>query len=155
MFGHHLSLLRDVDLTVIAPWTLLSASFVVLSVASLIIVVKRLYFHPLSKVPGPKLAATSGWYEFYYDIVRRGAYSHQVPDFHKKYGESIGAECALSISAFRSTCTFQVLSSEFHQIICTSMARTFSMNTSIISLLFCTVSVHKKVKVTPSLQPSV
>lgn len=83
-FSLHFSRLRDVDPTVIAPWTLLSASFVVLSVALLITVVKRLYFHPLSKVPGPKLAAATVWYEFYYDIIRRGAYSHQFPDFHQK-----------------------------------------------------------------------
>lgn len=90
MFSLHFLLLRDVDLT--AMWTLskaLLASVVVLFIALLFIVVKRLCFHPLSKIPGPKLAAATWWYEFYYDIIRHGAYSHQFPEFHEKYGSSI------------------------------------------------------------------
>lgn len=90
-----LHFLQDVNLTAIVSGTLakaVSASFVVLFIA-LFIFVKHLYFHPLRNVPGPKLAAATGWYEFYYDIIRGGAYSHQYPKFHKKYGQSFEAEC--------------------------------------------------------------
>ena len=102
MFNLHF--LQDTAIVSCTLATALSASFVVLFIALLFIFVKNLYFHPLSKVPGPKLAAATGWYEFYYDIIRGGAYSHQYPKFHKKYGQSFGAECVLSVSAFRSTC---------------------------------------------------
>lgn len=98
----NLQLFRDVDFA-IAPWTpakALSASFFVLVIAYLFILVKRLYFHPLSKVPGPRLAAATGWYEFYYDVIRKGYYSHRYPELHEKYGKSLGDECVLSISAF-------------------------------------------------------
>ena len=47
----------------------------------------RLYFHPLSKFPGPKLAALTTWYEGYYDVVHRGRYLWEIERMHKKYGE--------------------------------------------------------------------
>ncbi|MCJ1465275.1 hypothetical protein MMC07_003891 [Pseudocyphellaria aurata] len=79
--------LEDVSFAAVAK--ALSASFVVLFVALLFLVVKRLFFHPLSKIPGPKLAAATGWYEFYYDVIRNGAYSHQFEEFHERYASSI------------------------------------------------------------------
>ncbi|KAL4903792.1 hypothetical protein BDW74DRAFT_179380 [Aspergillus multicolor] len=49
----------------------------------------RLYFHPLSKIPGPKLAAVSGWYDFYYNVIRDGTYSSYWPLMHKKYDSPV------------------------------------------------------------------
>jgi hypothetical protein len=46
----------------------------------------RLYFSPIAKFPGPKLAAVTLWYEFYYDIILRGQYTFKVRDLHVKYG---------------------------------------------------------------------
>ncbi|EDR02822.1 uncharacterized protein LACBIDRAFT_253742 [Laccaria bicolor S238N-H82] len=45
-----------------------------------------LFFHPLSKVPGPKLAAISGLYMAYYDIVMLGGMVDQLEVLHEKYG---------------------------------------------------------------------
>ncbi|KAJ9300365.1 hypothetical protein DTO271G3_2482 [Paecilomyces variotii] len=49
----------------------------------------RLYFSPLAKFPGPKLAALTLWYEFYYDVVLRGQYVFHIRDLHKRYGPII------------------------------------------------------------------
>ncbi|KAI0467426.1 cytochrome P450 [Xylaria cf. heliscus] len=46
----------------------------------------RLYFHPLSHIPGPKVAAISHAYEFYHDAIRGGMYLWEVEKMHKKYG---------------------------------------------------------------------
>ncbi|KAL4941896.1 cytochrome P450 [Aspergillus oleicola] len=45
----------------------------------------RLYFHPLAGLPGPKVAAATGWYEFYYDVVKSGTCVYKIEDMHKKY----------------------------------------------------------------------
>jgi hypothetical protein len=46
----------------------------------------RLYFHPLAKFPGPKIAALTGWYEAYHDMYRRGMFIWKVQEMHEKYG---------------------------------------------------------------------
>ncbi|KAI0000250.1 cytochrome P450 [Xylariaceae sp. FL0662B] len=43
-------------------------------------------FHPLYRVPGPKLAAMSYLYEFWYDFVLVGKYTHEIRKMHEKYG---------------------------------------------------------------------
>lgn len=93
------------DLTAMSLGTLakaLSASIVVLVIALLFVVVKRLCFHPLRNVPGPKLAAATGWYEFYYDVICNGDYSHKYQELHEKYGEPLGGKCVFSVSVFNS-----------------------------------------------------
>lgn len=49
-------------------------------------VITRLYLSPLAKVPGPKLAALTYLYEWYYDIVQQGRFPFKVRDLHEKYG---------------------------------------------------------------------
>jgi hypothetical protein len=49
--------------------------------------VYRLYLSPLAKFPGPKIAAFTKWYEFYYEVVKRGQYQFLINDMHKKYGK--------------------------------------------------------------------
>ncbi|KAI5779540.1 cytochrome P450 [Geopyxis carbonaria] len=53
---------------------------------NLAIGVYRLYFHPLSKIPGPKLAAFTGWYETYYDVYKMGKFGFEIKRMHEKYG---------------------------------------------------------------------
>src|SRR5687767_2368171 len=43
--------------------------------------------HPLSKVPGPKLAGATYWPEFYHDVILFGRYTHEIERMHQKYGK--------------------------------------------------------------------
>jgi hypothetical protein len=51
--------------------------------------VYRLYLSPLARYPGPKLAALSNWYEFYYDVILQGKFTFHIRDLHKQYGLSL------------------------------------------------------------------
>ncbi|KAL4885918.1 cytochrome P450 [Aspergillus karnatakaensis] len=46
----------------------------------------RLYFHPLRHIPGPKLAAITHLYEFYFDIWSSGRFLFQIEKLHRQYG---------------------------------------------------------------------
>lgn len=56
--------------------------------------VYRLYLSPLAQYPGPKLAALSNWYEFYYDVILQGKFTFHIRDLHKQYGMALySSEC--------------------------------------------------------------
>ncbi|KAI0428311.1 cytochrome P450 [Xylaria sp. FL1042] len=74
------------DLASILPWWRLTLSVAAYFVA---LAFYRLFLHPLSRFPGPKLAAVSRWYEAYYDVVQNGQYTFKIAELHKQYGPII------------------------------------------------------------------
>ncbi|KAL5315614.1 hypothetical protein ACEPPN_016483 [Leptodophora sp. 'Broadleaf-Isolate-01'] len=53
------------------------------------LVIWRLYFSPISHFPGPRLAALTYWYEFYYDLIQRGRFLYKIQELHDQYGPII------------------------------------------------------------------
>ena len=53
-------------------------------------IIYRLYLSPVAKFPGRKLAALTFWYEFYYDVVKRGEYVWEIQKMHEEYGRFQG-----------------------------------------------------------------
>lgn len=53
------------------------------------VAIYRLYFSPLAKFPGPKLAALTQWVEAYYEIWygEGGQFLWKYREWHEKYGE--------------------------------------------------------------------
>lgn len=52
-----------------------------------IVIAYRLWLGPLASVPGPKLAALTGWYETYFECVQRGRYWVEIERMHEQYGK--------------------------------------------------------------------
>jgi hypothetical protein len=50
------------------------------------VVIYRLYFHPLAKVPGPRLAAITWLYQTYYSFVGGSRFYLQIEKLHEIYG---------------------------------------------------------------------
>ncbi|KAH8697528.1 benzoate 4-monooxygenase cytochrome P450 [Talaromyces proteolyticus] len=53
---------------------------------SSVVTIYRVYFHPLRKIPGPKLAAATHLVEFYHDVILGGKFCWEVQRMHEKYG---------------------------------------------------------------------
>ncbi|RMZ77567.1 hypothetical protein DV737_g4257, partial [Chaetothyriales sp. CBS 132003] len=44
-------------------------------------------FTPIAKFPGPKLAAATLWYEFYFDVILGGQFGKHIAALHDQYGK--------------------------------------------------------------------
>lgn len=53
------------------------------------LVVYRLFLSPLAKFPGPKLAALTRKYEYYYEAHLNYEYLWKIKQLHKKYGKHV------------------------------------------------------------------
>lgn len=69
--------------------TIICSLLALTSLYLIVTTVYRLIFHPLANFPGPKSAAASKWYEFYFDIVKSpgGQFFHELSRMHDEYGE--------------------------------------------------------------------
>lgn len=79
-----------VDFGIILNFTLLVVIYFI------VLIIYRVFLSPLANVPGPKLAAATGWYESYYDCLRAGKYIFEIERMHKLFGwylTFIAAQC--------------------------------------------------------------
>lgn len=66
--------------------------------SKIVTAVQRIFFHPLSQVPGPTICATSRLYEFWWDsIYQHGRLWTRMPTLHEKYGNFVKSLCQILI----------------------------------------------------------
>ena len=73
-----------IQISIPSPLALLLASLAVLSTFILLIAIYRIYFHPLSRIPGPFLARCSTLWQNYHYV--RGTWHEDIRLLHEKYG---------------------------------------------------------------------
>lgn len=82
--------------------------------------VYQLYLSPLAKFPGPKLAALTLWYEFYFDVVKQGRYTWEIAKMHEQFGNiwvSIKRiSCASGKTWFSPLCTGPIVRMNSYEI---------------------------------------
>lgn len=71
-----------------STWDVLTVAFATYCLYVVLLVVYRLYSSPLSSIPGSKLAAATGWYETYYQLVKKGGgqFTFKIAEWHRNYG---------------------------------------------------------------------
>ena len=70
-------------------WPSLSVTAIILVCYPILLVIYRLYLHPLAKFPGPKLAATTQYWTGLYDLPVHSSLVKHLPALHDKYGPII------------------------------------------------------------------
>ena len=86
----------------VANTSSLLSSFAIISLISTglyvgILSIYRLYYAPVAGFPGPRLAALTFFYEFYYDVWREGQYTWKIQALHKQYGQYLFGLVALAL----------------------------------------------------------
>jgi hypothetical protein len=66
-------------------------------------IIRRVYFHALSRYPGHWCAAATSLFEFYHNVVRQGRYVDVIDTMHKRYGIVL-----LMLYPNRSTLTYNM-----------------------------------------------
>lgn len=56
---------------------------------SVAIYIYRLTLHPLASYAGPKFAAASYLYEFWYDVVLDAQYTRKIAELHERFGKHL------------------------------------------------------------------
>lgn len=85
----------------------------------LLVAVRRLFFHPLSHIPGPKLAAVTWFYQTYYSFAGEGSqYYLKIEKLHEIYGMDQSPHARRCWRYLHNSPSVQVQSSESRPMRC-------------------------------------
>ena len=62
--------------------------FITINLCNALVIIRRLFFHPLSAFPGPRLAAATTFYKMYFEVIKGGELLGRIHQLHVLYGGS-------------------------------------------------------------------
>jgi hypothetical protein len=78
--------LLDSSISSWSAFAIAGAVFFTYLICLIVLSIHRLYFSQYAKFPGPKLAALTYGYMFYYDaIAGKGQYIYKIKELHEEY----------------------------------------------------------------------
>ena len=81
---------ETITLGLTSSWTLLALYALLAKIVyELTVTIYSVYLSPLSRFPGSKLAASTFWYETYWDVFKDHSYIWRIKEFHEQYGPII------------------------------------------------------------------
>ena len=81
----------DICVNLLAPHptqTTLLLIFIIFNLCNILFIIQRLFFHPLSAFPGPRLAAATTFYKMYFEVIKGGELLGKIHQLHVLYGGS-------------------------------------------------------------------
>ena len=77
-----------ISIPIILP--LLGLTALIFILRALYSIFYNIYYHPLSKFPGPKIAGATRLYQSYFDVLKKhgGQYVYEIERLHRIYGKS-------------------------------------------------------------------
>ncbi|KIM46010.1 hypothetical protein M413DRAFT_300447 [Hebeloma cylindrosporum] len=63
--------------------------FIIINLCNVLIIIRRVFFHPLSAFPGPRLAAATTFYKIYFEVIKGGELLGRIHQLHILYGPVI------------------------------------------------------------------
>jgi hypothetical protein len=79
--------MKSLDISWFWTWSSFATVTVALIIHGALLAAYRVTLHPLAKFPGPRLAAMTLWYEFYYDVILWGQLTNRIKRLHEEYGK--------------------------------------------------------------------
>ncbi len=100
----------------VLTWQTVTAVLAVFAIYFSSLVFYRLFLDPLSRFPGPKLAAIVRYYEACYDLVQNGQYIFKIVDLPKRYDKFRELSRCVDIVASTYSCLNPYLTRSFASV---------------------------------------
>lgn len=102
----------DICINFLAPHltqTKILLIFIIINLCNVLIIIRRLFFHPLTAFPGPRLAAATTFYKIYFEVIKGGELLGRIHQLHVLYGGSFFSSVDTELTGLFNSLTGPVI----------------------------------------------